>query len=306
MVPSNSVSFASTIYATQENDAMALHAPIQPDPAPQPDDPLPTVVLRYQDIYQAWAVETHAVRRATLRATLHACQEELWLLLAEPLLRVAHGWLRSGMAHDMWACPTSYPTREDVLRSLAMNMYLHVIDALPQLRVDPSKNLRACLKQIATCGMYDEHQRIYRDAPRRPSGQAAEQTPAPGSPAAQMWADPQHSTAPLHADQDAAEALDPQSIGFEDQLARLLDQRTCCQAIWAFWETLAPVDQRIVLLRWNREPPIQYESIAQQLGPDWNTAAVRQRHCRIISRTREHLQKLGLIDGDDDEAVQGA
>src|SRR5205814_8442168 len=130
--------------AAQENDAMALHAPFQHDSAPQPHDPLPAVVLRYQEIYHSWSAETLAPRRAALRTALHACQEELWLLLAEPLLRVAHGWLRSGMARDMWACPTSYPNREDVLRSLAMNMYLHVIDALPQVRVDPNKNLLAC------------------------------------------------------------------------------------------------------------------------------------------------------------------
>jgi len=282
---------------------MALHAPFQQDSAPQPDDPLPAVVLRYQELYHSWSVETHAARRAALRTTLHACQEELWLLLAEPLLRVAHGWLRSGMARDMWACPTSYPNREDVLRSLAMNMYLHVIDALPQLQVDPNKNLLACLKKIATWGMFDEHQRIYRDAPGQSGGQAAEPMPAPGSPAAQMWTARTRSDTHRHDGQDASELADPHSVDFEDQLAALLDQRACCQAIWAFWETLATVDQRIVLLRWNRQPPVPYETIAQQLGPDLTAATVRQRHCRIMSRTRSHLQKLGLIDGDDDDAV---
>jgi hypothetical protein len=52
------------------------------------------------------------------------------------------------MARDMWA---SYPSREEVLRSLAMNMYLHVIDALPQLRVDPNKNLTASSVTPSCC-----------------------------------------------------------------------------------------------------------------------------------------------------------
>jgi hypothetical protein len=65
---------------------MALHAPFQHELAPQPEDPLQVVVLRYQEIYHSWSEETYAPRRAALRTALHACQEELWPLLAEPLL----------------------------------------------------------------------------------------------------------------------------------------------------------------------------------------------------------------------------
>jgi hypothetical protein len=283
---------------------MALHVPFQQALTPQPDDPLLAVVLRYQEFYDSWLVETDRARRAALRDALHACQEELWPLLADPLLRVAQGWLRSGVARDMWACPTSYPNREDVLRSLAMNMYIHVIDALPQLQIDPNRNLLACLKKIATWGMFDEHQRIYHDAPRHPSSQAADQTAAPGSRAAQMWPARRRSDTHLRNGQAASESADLRSMDFEDQLTALLDQRACCQAVWAFWETLAAVDQQIVLLRWNRQPPIPYETIAQQLGPEWIAATVRQRHCRVLSRTRAHLQQLGLIDGDDAVVVR--
>src|SRR5689334_16212394 len=282
---------------------MALHAPFPQEAAPQPDDPLTVVVLRYQQLHHSWSTETHAARRAPLRIALRETHEELWLLLAEPLARVAHSWLRSGMARDMWATPSSYPSREDVLRSLAMNMYLHVIDALPQLQIDPSKNLLACLKLIATRGMFDEQRRIYQSGPRQPSSQAAEVLPTPGSSAGQMWPSNRSTTAHVRKGQDPSDLADPQSVDFEEQLAVLLDQQACCQAIWAFWEMIADVDQRIVMLRWNRQPPLPYEAIAQQLGPEWNAATVRQRHSRIISRTRAHLQQLGLIDGEDADST---
>jgi len=281
---------------------MALRSSFQRDSAPQPDDPLPAIVLRYQELYHAWSVEAYVERRSALRDALRTCQEELWSLLAEPLLHVAHGWLRSGVARDMWACPTSYPNREDVLRSLAMNMYLHVIDALPQLRVDPTKNLLACLKTIATRGMFDEHLRIYSDGACQ-SDRAANQPTTPGSRATHMWPTRGRSNTHLR-DQEISDLADPQSMDFEEQLAVLFDQRACCQAVWAFWETLTADDQRIVMLRWNRQPPIPFEMIAQQLGPEWTAATIRQRHCRVMTRTRAHLQELGLIDGDD-EVVHG-
>jgi hypothetical protein len=82
-------------------------------------------------------------------------------------------------------------------------------------------------------------------------------------------------------------------------MAALLDRRACCQAIWAFWETLGEADQRIVLLRWNREPPVPYEAIAQHLGQGWTAQTIRQRHCRLLQRTRVHLQGLGLLGGAD-------
>ncbi len=275
---------------------MALRSSVPPEPAPE--DPLPAIVLRYQQIFWAWEAEAETARRAELRQALHACQEALWPLLAEPLVRVAHSWLRSRMARDMWASPSSYPSREDVLRSLAMNMYLHVVDALPQLRIDPEKNLLACLKKIAAWGMFDEYRRIYGDAGRQPGGQ----TDAPSEREAQMWPARPGLSRPTRGD-EAAELEDPRSVSFEDQLAALLDRQACCQAIWKFWETLALPDQRIVVLRWRRTPAQPYETIAQQLGPTWTAATVRQRHHRVISRTRAHLQKLGLIDDDQSGAA---
>src|SRR5262245_340380 len=140
---------------------MALQYSSQSNAAPQPGDRLLAIVLRYQQTFRDWAVEKDIERRAVLYEALRLCQEELWPLLAEPLLQVARGWLRSNMARDMLANPTSYPGVEDVLVSLAQNLYLHVIDDLPRLQVDPSKNLLACLKTIARRGMVDENQHVY-------------------------------------------------------------------------------------------------------------------------------------------------
>jgi hypothetical protein len=260
---------------------------------------LPALVLHYQRLYRSWSIETEPERRAALRDSLCACQEQLWPLLAEPLLSVARSWLHGGVARDMLASPACYPSLEEVMRSLAMNMYIHVLDALPQIQVDPSKNLLAYLKTIAKRGMFDEQQRIYRSGPRRPSNPADENSLAPGSRDAHMWNQhsASHGVSPSGA--DAADLPDPQSLDFENQIAALLDQRACCQAIWTFWETLGEAEQRIVLLRWNREPPVPYEDIALQLGPGWTAQTIRQRHCRLLQRTRDHLQRLGLLDGTD-------
>jgi hypothetical protein len=177
-----------------------------------------------------------------------------------------------------------------------MNLYFHVVDALPQLHVDPDKNLLACLKTIARRGMFDENLRIYQDALRHSIVGAADQTAASGSRSAQMWPEHRRSDPRMQYDLRESDLIDPHSVDFEDQLVAALDQRACYQAVWAFWQTLADVDEQIVQLRWNARPPVPFETIAQQFGAGWTAAAVRQRHCRILSRTRTHLQEQGLID----------
>lgn len=275
---------------------MTLQNFSQPSSDLSPSDQLLTVVLHYQQIYRDWSVEVDKERRAALRDALHRCQEDLWPLLAAPLLIVARGWLRSGMAQDMCASPTSYPDVENVLCSLAMNLYIHIVDALPQLQVDRDKNLLACLKLIARRGMFDENLRIYRAVPRQSNARATEQTIAPGTRSAQMWPEHRRSNAHMRDNLHEAEPVDPDTVDFESQLVTALDQRTCCQAVWTFWQTLAGEDQQIVQLRWNHEPSVPFETIAQQFGPGWTAGTVRQRHCRILQRTRTHLQELGLID----------
>jgi hypothetical protein len=282
---------------------MMLQYSSQSNVAPPPGDLLLAVVLRYQQTYRDWAVEKDIERRAGLHEALRKCHEELWPLLADPLLQVARGWLRSNMARDMLANPTSYPSVEDVLVSLAQNLYLHVVDDLPRLQVDPNKNLLACLKTIARRGMFDENQRVYNDTPRHLNEQVADQSIASGTHSAQMWSESKRSDVRIQGNMRELDLVDPDSIEFEDRLIKVLDQQACYQKIQSFWQTLPDVDQQIVQLRWKENPPVPFETIAQRFGPGWTAATVRQRHCRIKERTRIYLQEHGFINNEEPSEI---
>src|SRR5262245_57685852 len=145
--------------------------------------------------------------------------------------------------------------------------------------------------------MCDEHLRIYRGTPRRANVCATDQPIASESHPTQMCPEHRRSGAWTCDSLREFDLVDPYNSAFEDLLAAALDLRTCCQAVWTFWGTLAGVDQQIVQLRSSIHPPVPFETIARQLGPDRTAATVRQRHCRLLCRTRKHLREPGLVGG---------
>jgi hypothetical protein len=262
------------------------------------------VVLSYQCTYQDWLAEDDPERSVLLRKRLGMCHDQLWVLLAQPLMDVARGWVNSGAGQDMHANPASYPSRQDAVISLAQNLYLHVIEALPGLRVDPNKNLLGCLLTIAQRGMSNENRKIYADDPRRHTRSASDQHPASGSSAAAMWPQ-ERKQERVSGGEDPEELADPNSHDQEDRLIREIDTHACLQQVWAFWqEVLTPDDQQIMKIRWGEDPPVAFERIADQLGPGWTAAAVRQRHHRILKRTRQYLRDEGMLGDDDQEGFE--
>src|SRR6266545_8326009 len=61
-------------------------------------------------------------RREGLREQVRERLYVLWMLLVEPLMRVAGGWTNSGSFGDL--IPTR--TRRDALEALAMSMFLNI------------------------------------------------------------------------------------------------------------------------------------------------------------------------------------
>lgn len=263
-----------------------------PNQASAPADPLLEAILRYQQIHRVWVSQADPELRTGRAQQLRDSHDVLWPALAPPLVDVARSWLRSGIGRDICANPASYPALQDVLYSLAINLYLHVVDALPNVQVDPAKNIRAYLMTIARRGIADEYYQVYgyharqgaqRNQPQSGAGPGA----APGTPAR------------VGSDAGAGAVADLGDT-IESWLIDAIDRQRCWQLVQEFWrQTLTLIDCRIITLRWSATPPLAFEHVAQQLGPEWTAAAVRQRHHRILARTRQHLRAAGMLDREE-------
>jgi hypothetical protein len=269
-------------------------SPSQDEPTSQ--NSLCAVVQRYQHAYRIWQAAVDTDQQAALREQLRDCHDALWPLLAPHLCNAARGWLNSGSGQDLRATSASYPTVADVLESLAMNLYLHVVDALPALDVNLDQNLLACLMVIARRGMSVEHHRVYSHSSRRPKPRTGDA--ASVSEVGTMWSThTAQSTNAAWADGSSAEPPDPESCDLEERLVAMIYKQECWRAVQAYWRsTLSEVEHVIIKIRWRTLPPVAFETIAQQLGSGWTAGAVRQWHHRILSRRYQHLSDQGLVD----------
>jgi DNA-directed RNA polymerase specialized sigma24 family protein len=207
--------------------------------------------------------------------------DELWGMLRSDLLKIARGWTRSNMGD---------------LDSLALGLFAEIVFELPELKLDPTRNVRNFLKTVARRGLIDQY-RSLSDGPK-PS-KAAEDTAEAVAQELRMW--PAASVNPPRSSSldQQAETADPQSLQIEEQLVKRIDQQTILRTIWEYWpRVLEPDDLKIVRLRWLEDPPGAFRDIATALGPGWMEDTVRQRHHRIMKDTRKYLRELGLIDDD--------
>jgi DNA-directed RNA polymerase specialized sigma24 family protein len=231
-----------------------------PDIANRPD-PIVELVSRCQAAYTAWATAEEPERNA-LSEAYRLLLEELWTLLADDLRHITRGWIRSNMAPDA--------------ESLALNMFGNIVFSLPKLQIDPQRNVRNLLLTIARRGLIDDYRRSHPSSPQRQATHAASIDNQP-------------------------ELIDPESAQIEDRTVRRLDGVALLKAVWHYWRnSLIPVEYEIMKLRWRSDPPSPFSDIAAQLGPGWEEAAVRQRHHRIMDKTRKYLRANGLIDENAD------
>lgn len=161
--------------------------------------------------------------------------------------------------------------------------------------VDPSRNVRGLLITIARRDLFDQ-ERI-SSSKRREQSRPDQALPAPGDRDGAMWWSEHDMRGGEHA---AAEPKDPASSDFEERLIANDQLRRAWPHVLAYWQqTLPPEDLWLLIARWYHDPPIPFKDIAELLGAGWSEAAVKQRHHRILKRTRTYLQEQGLLDGDD-------
>ena len=216
-----------------------------------------------------WIRETDPAQREIYGQAHRAAVEQLFELLDPYLERIALGWLRSGMAQD--------------ISSLKYSLFVPIFQALPGLRIDPEKNARNLLLMIARHGIYD----MYRQDMHGTSGRS--KSSSTDGDTTHMW--PRASS--LDSYRQATDEVDQASIEAEDTWIAMIDNREYLDAITRFWEhALVPVDKEIIGLRLR---DLTFKEIAGRLAPGWEESTVRQRYHRVIVRTRQHLQAIGLI-----------
>jgi DNA-directed RNA polymerase specialized sigma24 family protein len=224
-------------------------------------DPFVVFVLRCQAAYTAWAVAEEPEQQRALSEAYRLLLEELWAILADDLRQITRGWMRSKMAPDA--------------ESLALNMFGNIMFNLPKLQIDPQRNVRNLLLTVARRGMIDAW-RSHVDSPRRQAGYA---TSIDGR----------------------SDLIDPVSSTIEERTVQRIDRETLLKAVWNYWpENLNGIEYEIVKLRWQSDPPRSFGEIAELLGPGWEETTVRQRHHRIMNKTRKYLRESGLIDDNSD------
>lgn len=199
-------------------------------------------------------------RHEALRAVVRECLSVLWILLAEPLMRVAAGWTESGQFEELIGTRTRREARE----ALAMGMFLNIIEALPTMSIDPTRNVVSYLQTIARRGIFKENKQIYQSTPRQP----IEQVDLP----------------------------DPASLEIEEQLLRACHHQQCWDALREWMDTLSHENLLIFKSRWFVEPPVPYEDIAQLIGAGWTAAAARRRLSRMLGAAARWLRERGLLE----------
>ena len=249
---------------------------------------LGSLVERYQDALNGQQRAQEMKRVVAAREEQQVVLEQLYLTLEPDLRKLAGGWIRS-MQFQQIAATNEFSA---AFEALTLSAFGAIVEALPTLKVDPARNVRGLLITIARNDLYDQeykvyhpglHQRVEPDAPL-----------VSGDRDSAMW---QPSSGEILT---PAETKDTASTDFEE----VIISRDRLQHVWPiveeFWHrTLPPEDLWLIRMRWFHDPPVPFKDIARHLGAGWTEAAVKERHYRILKRTREYLKEQGLLDADD-------
>lgn len=241
---------------------------------------LEDLVLFCQETYRAWEAAVEPVVRAGWGERYRAYTERLWYALADDLRVAARAWMNSGIASD--------------IESMALHLFSCLIPELPKLRIDPARNVRNFLLTVARRSLIDEYRKSYK--PRQSSPSTNETTPT--ARLTRMW----HALVGRGSQTAVVleELADQRSHEAETILIEAIDRQHLLSIVHNYWnEHLAATDLRIMHLRYDTDPPMQYDDIAQRLGNGWTSMAVRQRHHRVMKATREYLQGMGAWLNDE-------
>jgi hypothetical protein len=250
---------------------------------PSPD-PLLAAVQEYQRLYACWSAADDLLEREQTRLQLRNVQEQLWSLIAGPLSQIAKGWAGSVIGKEHMSTQG-----DDALNSLALSLYIYVAEELPKLAIDPTKNVLGLLMTIVRRRLIDEQRKYMRDL-SGPRSSTVGPFAAYTAPEGTMWP-ARMGAEPIYKDSALQDIIDPQSKDIEEQLIDRLYSQALWEDIQRYWQhTLTREDQSIVR-RWEHDPPTPFRTIAENLGPGWSESMVRQRHYRIMRRTRQYLHE---------------
>lgn len=243
--------------------------PAQPHP---PDDPTALELVRiairnFQSAYGVW-IETakQPFEHEVARLQLHSAQDQLLSLIADTLLKVARRWIGSMDGRSLASVDD-----DDALMSLALTLYLDVIEELPKTEIVQSKNPLSLIKTIAHRRMSDRYRRSKRVFAVRTLLRSDDVS--------------------VSSDTPEQEIVDPESLNFEEVLVDRLYSEALIEDIWKYWgATLSSEDQKIMRHR-EKDPPTPFTELAEMLGSGYTEGMVKMRHHRIIERTRNYFRR---------------
>ncbi|HNP88372.1 MAG TPA: hypothetical protein PKK78_19705 [Kouleothrix sp.] len=263
---------------------------------PVTEETLRASVEAYQDAYKQWRSGTNQLTQAQARLQLQQAQEQLWPQIVSAMIEVARGWVSSNVGRDLSPASShgSAAYRNDIAESFAMSLYLYIIEALPRLRIDPEQNLRACLKQIAQRRLIDDERRQKRQLSSYFTRAATE--PITGTRESAMWFEQIRDTYMGRGAAEPDTLADPASQDAVDAIVLRIDRTEILSMVQGYWRTTLDPDDQFIMQRWNHDPPTTFRELAHQLGPGWSDSMIRQRHHRIMQRTRCYLAEQGLCE----------
>lgn len=234
-------------------------------------------IEEYQQAWRDWQDATTDKDRACHWNLLGDIQENMWPLIEEVLRPLARSQLHTWVARDLMTHTTPSDGSLSSLDSLVMSLYALLQSELPKLKIDPTNNVPAFIRRVVQNRLSDQGRKLIRYHQRTISADER----ARGTPDAGAWLDS------LRA---------PNSEHTAEQFIARLYYTDVFRHVHAYWEQTLNTEDNQIMQRWKEDPPTPFRAIAEQLGPGWTEGAVRQRHHRILQRTRAYLEEQGLSD----------
>jgi hypothetical protein len=240
---------------------------------------LARLIHKYQDAYHALADARSLRQQEGLNKRIVNCLEEIYRILHEPLRREARSWQRSRSFHEFVDSIADHERYDLAIDRFAMQLFLHILEDLHTIRIDPTRDLIGLCVTIARRGMYREERRIFSVRKR------AGDTIILVLPLLRV-SDGLDSPTEREFDiaDDTSEAAFARVI---DQVSRDAQRRLLARALESITD---PVDQQIVLDRLLRPRPLPFKQIAERIGAGWTAGAVRKRYERVRKQLLRFLR----------------
>jgi hypothetical protein len=240
---------------------------------------LARLIREYQDAYNALAYARSPREQEGLNKHIVSCLEQIYRILHEPLRRKAHNWQRSHAFHEVVDSIADHERYDLAIDRFAMQLFLHVLEDLHTIRIDPTRDLIGLCVKIAHRGMYREEHRIFSVRKR------AGDTIIVVLPLLRFS---DGSDSPTEREIDIADDMSDAAFArVIDQVSRDAQQRLLARALESITD---PVDQQIVLDRLLRPRPLPFKQIAERIGAGWTAGTVRKRYERVRKQLLRFLR----------------